>query len=43
MDRVVDGYGPVVDALENDIQEIEAEVFGGTRTSPGASTSCRAR
>ena len=29
MDRVVDDYGPVVDGLENDIQEIEAEVFGG--------------
>jgi magnesium transporter len=43
MDRIVDDYGPVVDGLENDIQEIEAEVFGGTRTSPGASTSCRAR
>jgi magnesium transporter len=30
MDRVVDDYGPVVDGLENDIGEIEAEVFGGT-------------
>jgi magnesium transporter len=29
VDRVVDDYGPVVDGLENDIQEIEAEVFGG--------------
>ncbi len=29
MDRIVDDYGPVVDGLENDIQEIEAEVFGG--------------
>lgn len=29
MDRVVDDYGPVVDGLENDIQEIESEVFGG--------------
>jgi magnesium transporter len=26
----VDDYGPVVDGLENDIGEIEAEVFGGT-------------
>ncbi len=25
----MDDYGPVVDGLENDIQEIEAEVFGG--------------
>src|SRR5215218_7849123 len=29
MDRVVDDYEPVVDGLENDIDEIEAEVFGG--------------
>ncbi|HZC19994.1 MAG TPA: magnesium/cobalt transporter CorA, partial [Rubrobacteraceae bacterium] len=34
MDRVVDDYGPVVDGLENDIDEIEAEVFGG---NPGVS------
>jgi magnesium transporter len=29
VDRVVDDYGPVVDGLENDIEEIETEVFGG--------------
>ena len=29
MDRVVDDYGPVVAGLENDIDEIEDEVFGG--------------
>jgi len=29
MDRVVDGYVPVVRGLENDIDEIEVEVFGG--------------
>jgi magnesium transporter len=29
MDRVVDDYGPVVAGLENDIDEIETEVFGG--------------
>ncbi len=29
MDRVVDDYGPVVEGLENDIDEIETEVFGG--------------
>ena len=34
MDRVVDGYGPVVRGLENDIDEIETEVFGG---NPGVS------
>ncbi len=30
MDHIVDDYGPVVDGLENDIEEIEAEVFGGS-------------
>jgi magnesium transporter len=34
MDQVVDGYGPVVDGLENDIDEIEGEVFSG---NPGVS------
>ena len=29
MDKVVDGYLPVVAGLENDIDEIETEVFGG--------------
>ena len=28
MDRIVDDYMPVVDGLENDIDEIEVEVFG---------------
>ncbi len=30
MDHIVDDYGPVADGLENDIEEIEAEVFGGS-------------
>jgi magnesium transporter len=34
MDRVVDDYAPVVRGLENDVDEIEAEVFGG---NPGVS------
>src|ERR687893_472337 len=34
MDQVVDDYAPVVEGLENDIQEIETEVFGG---NPGVS------
>src|SRR3954454_97732 len=34
MDRVVDGYAPVVRGLGNDIDEIETEVFGG---NPGVS------
>jgi magnesium transporter len=29
MDRIVDGYAPVVAGLENDIDEIEVEVFSG--------------
>ena len=29
VERVVRGYGPVVDALENDVDEVEEEVFGG--------------
>ncbi|MBA3424725.1 MAG: magnesium/cobalt transporter CorA [Rubrobacter sp.] len=29
MDQVVDDYGPVVEGLENDIDEIETDVFGG--------------
>ena len=29
LDQVVDDYGPVVAGLENDIDEIETEVFGG--------------
>ncbi len=32
--RVVEGYAPVVEGLENDIEEIEDEVFGG---HPGVS------
>jgi magnesium transporter len=34
MDRIVDDYEPVVAGLENDIDEIEEEVFGG---DPGVS------
>ena len=29
VERVVWGYGPVVDPLENDVDEVEEEVFGG--------------
>ena len=29
IDRVVDDYDPVIDGLENDVDEIEEEVFGG--------------
>ena len=29
VERVVEDYGPVVDGLENDVEEVEEEVFGG--------------
>jgi Mg2+ and Co2+ transporter CorA len=32
VDHVVDSYEPVVAGLENDIDEIEDEVFGGSAT-----------
>ncbi len=31
LDRVVDDYGPVLEGLQNDIDEIEVQVFGGDR------------
>ena len=34
VDRVVDGYLPVAQALEQDIEEVEAEVFSPERTNP---------
>ncbi|HEX5367042.1 MAG TPA: magnesium and cobalt transport protein CorA [Acidimicrobiales bacterium] len=34
LDRVVDDYLPVLDGLDHDIGEIEAEVFSPERTSP---------
>jgi magnesium transporter len=34
LDRVVDDYRPVLDGLEEDISQIEAQVFSPDRTSP---------
>ncbi|HEX8066009.1 MAG TPA: magnesium/cobalt transporter CorA [Thermoleophilaceae bacterium] len=34
LDRVVDHYAPVVDAVDEDIEEVENEVFSDTRTNP---------
>lgn len=34
MDRVLDGYAPVVAGVENDIDEIEDEVFNGSAGAP---------
>jgi magnesium transporter len=36
IDRVVDEYEPVLDGLDNDIAEIEVEVFSDDRTNPAA-------
>jgi magnesium transporter len=33
MHRVVEGYAPVVEGLENDLDEVEAEVLGGNAGS----------
>jgi magnesium transporter len=35
LDRVVDDYFPVLDGLDNDIVESEADVFAPARTNPG--------
>ena len=34
VDRVVDDYGPVIDALEHDVDEVEQEVFSAGRGNP---------
>ncbi len=34
LDKVVDGYLPVLDAVDHDIREVEAEVFSGSRRNP---------
>jgi magnesium transporter len=34
LDEVVDGYAPVMDALDRDIEEVEAEVFSADRQNP---------
>ena len=34
LDRVVDDYQPVIDGLDNDIAEIEGQVFSPDRTNP---------
>lgn len=34
IDRVVDDYAPVIAGLEQDVEEVEAEVFSETRESP---------
>jgi magnesium transporter len=34
LDEVVDGYAPVLDALERDIEEVEQEVFSDARLNP---------
>ncbi len=34
LDRVVDDYAPAIEGLENDIDEVEAELFSEGRTNP---------
>jgi len=34
VDRVVDGYYPVIDALDTDIGQVEADVFSSSRSNP---------
>ena len=34
LDRVVDDYAPAIAGLENDIEEVEAELFSGDRSNP---------
>jgi magnesium transporter len=34
IDRVVDDYAPVIAALEQDIRDVETEVFSGSRSNP---------
>ncbi len=34
LDRVVDDYIPAIEGLENDIDEVEAELFSGERSNP---------
>jgi magnesium transporter len=34
LDEVVDGYAPVMDALDRDVEEVEEEVFAGERSNP---------
>lgn len=39
LDAVVDGYAPVVEGVQTDIDEIETEVFGGDPEVSAASTN----
>jgi magnesium transporter len=34
LDRVVDDYGPAIEGLQTDIDEVEAELFSGARSNP---------
>jgi magnesium transporter len=34
LDRVVDDYAPAIDGLQEDIDEVEAELFSGDRSNP---------
>jgi magnesium transporter len=34
LDRVVDDYGPAIDGLQQDIDEVETQLFSGDRSNP---------
>jgi magnesium transporter len=41
LDEVVDGYAPVMDALDRDVEEVEQEVFAGERPRSSQRTAQR--
>ena len=38
VDKIVDDYGPVLDGLQDDIDQIEVQVFDGEPGCPSGST-----
>ena len=43
LDRIVDGYAPVVEGLEQDVDQVEDTVFWGRRRQPSGSTAAQRR
>ena len=43
LDKIVDDYMPVVDGIENDIGEVESDIFEGKGSRPSGSISSNAR
>ena len=40
LDRVVDDYQPVVDGLDEDIKEVETQVFSHEGSNPPSASTC---